>query len=44
MEIGTIMMIMGLIGIVAGVSLLLLLPGKFRKQKKKLMEEIWEDL
>ena len=43
MEIGTIMMIIGIMGIIAGM-VLLLLPGIFRKQRKKMMEEIGEDL
>lgn len=44
MEIGTIMMIIGIMGIIAGMGLLFLLPGIFRKQRKKKMEEIGEDL
>ena len=40
MEIGTIMMIIGIMGIIAGMVLLFLLPGIFRKQRKKMMEEI----
>ena len=44
MEIGTIMMIIGIMGIIAGMVLLFLLPGIFRKQRKKMMEEIGEDL
>ena len=35
MEIGTIMMIIGIMGIIAGMVLLFLLPGIFRKQRKK---------
>ena len=44
MEIGTIMMIIGIMGIIAGMVLLFLLPGIFRKLRKKMMEEIGEDL
>ena len=44
MEIGTIMMIIGIMGIIAGMVLLFLLPWIFRKQRKKMMEEIGEDL
>ena len=44
MEIGTILMIIGIMGIIAGMVLLFLLPGIFRKQRKKMMEEIGEDL
>ena len=44
MEIGTIMMIIGIMGIIAGMVLLFLLPEIFRKQRKKMMEEIGEDL
>ena len=35
MEIGTIMMIIGIMGIIAGMVLLFLLPGIFKKQRKK---------
>lgn len=38
------MMIIGIMGIIAGMVLLFLLPRIFRKQRKKMMEEIGEDL
>lgn len=43
MEIGTIMMVLGILGMIASMVILFLLPGIFRKQRKKMMEEIGED-
>ena len=45
MEIGTIMMIIGIMGIIAGMVLFVSASGGFSESReKKMMEEIGEDL
>lgn len=40
METGTIMLVIGIVGILICMIILVLLPGLFKKQRKKLLEEI----
>lgn len=43
MEIGTVMMVLGITGMTGCMVILFLLPGIFKKQRKKMLEEIDEN-
>ncbi|MDO4650721.1 MAG: hypothetical protein Q4B26_18955 [Eubacteriales bacterium] len=39
-SIGIVMMIIGIIGVIAGLVLLIILPGIFKKQRKKMLNKV----
>lgn len=43
METGTIMIVLGFVGMIGCMVILFLLPGIFKKQRKKMLEEIDEN-
>ena len=44
METGTIMLVIGIVGILICMIILVLLPGLFKKQREKLLEEIEKEI